>query len=147
MQLSAFKPVILVARTVEQLRACYPVFKELRPHFEEEAFLEQARNQQKKGYNIAFIAVQEKVVCVAGYRVSESLARGRFLYIDDLVTVAACQKQGHASQLLDWLVRLATELQCRSVRLDSGIERKSAHQFYGNRKMTFVSRHYALPLK
>ena len=78
-----------IATTDTEIAACYPVMRELRPHIAEEQFLFRVRSQEKTGYRLAYIQEPTGVVAVAGFRVGENLAWGRFLYVDDLVTLPA----------------------------------------------------------
>ena len=66
------------------------------------------------------------------------------LYVDDLSTVPAARGRGHAGRLLAELDRLATELGCEWLQLDSGVqaERFTAHRLYMNHGMGIVSHHF-----
>lgn len=77
---------IRVATTDIEIADCFPVMRELRPHIAENQFLSRIRSQINSGYRLAFVQVTDSVVAVAGFRVGENLAWGRFLYVDDLVT-------------------------------------------------------------
>ena len=77
---------IRIAITDTEITACYPVMRELRSHIAEDQFLSRVRRQEITGYRLAFVQALEGVVAVAGFRVGENLAWGRFLYVDDLVT-------------------------------------------------------------
>ena len=61
------------------------------------------QRQRPSGYRlIASLPDQgDSAVAVAGFRLGENLAWGRHLYIDDLSTLPAARKQGHARLLLD----------------------------------------------
>ena len=85
------KSNIHLADTDAQIDGCYAVMQQLRPHINGEDFLSRIRLQQASGYRLAYTAHQDKVVAVAGFRIGENLACGRFLYIDDLVTNADCR--------------------------------------------------------
>jgi GNAT superfamily N-acetyltransferase len=82
-------------------------------------------------------------VAVAGFRVGESLAWGRFLYVDDLVTLPAHRSQGYGSGLLAWLRAYAAQAGCGQLHLDSGVQRKDAHRFYEREGMTAAALHFA----
>ncbi len=90
---------------------------------------------------------RDGVVCaVAGFRVGENLAWGRFLYADDLVTAAAARKQGHARAIMDAIVAEAKRLGCAQLHLDSGVQRFDAHRLYLNAGLRITSHHFALEL-
>lgn len=127
-----------------QITECYPVISELRPHLDQDAFLSQVQRQMESGYQLAYIEVDRKVVAVAGFRLSENLAWGRFLYVDDLVTLAAARSMGHGSALLEWLKRYGAEQGCKQLHLDSGVQRKAAHRFYEREGMNNTSLHFCV---
>jgi len=133
---------IRIASNEREIAACYPVMRELRPHLAPEEFLERVMLQAREGYRIAFVEADEEVVAVAGVRVAHTLAWGRFLYVDDLVTRAADRSRGHGAALLRWLRELACAEGCDELHLDSGTWRKDAHRFYEREGMEFSSHHY-----
>lgn len=100
--------------------------------------------QYAEGYRIvaAFRPHVEAAVAFAGFRVQHSLAWGRYLYVDDLITMAAYRSQGLADALFDWLVAEGQRLECEQLHLDSGTHRHAAHRFYLNHRMDITSHHF-----
>lgn len=134
---------ITVAKSAGDLEACYSVMRELRPEIPEESFIARVRSQEKSGYRLAYLSVTGKPVAVAGFRIGENLAWGRFLYVDDLVTLSSQRSRGYGSALLSWLRALAIEEGCRQLHLDSGIQRTDAHRFYKREGMKLASYHFS----
>ena len=130
------------AESDEQIRGCYVVMRELRPHLAESEFVDRVRRQQKQGYRLVFLADAGEPVAVAGFRILENLAWGRFLYVDDLVTRADRRSEGHGRALLEWLHDLACREGCQELHLDSGVQRTDAHRFYAREGMDLTSYHY-----
>lgn len=137
---------IQIARTDAQIAACYPVMRELRPHIEEAEFLSRIRSQQRDGYRLAYLEDAAEVVAVTGFRIIENLARDRFLYVDDLVTLAAHRSRGHGARLLGWLRGQAGRERCGQLVLDSGLARKDAHRFYQREGMTITGYQFHEPV-
>lgn len=138
---------IALARSAADLRRCYPVMAELRPHLDERAFIVQIRRQERAhGYHIAFLENLGEVRAVAGFRFMECLAWGKFLYVDDLVTAAPSRSHGHGQALFAWLVARARAAGCAQVHLDSGVQRFGAHRFYLAQRMDLTCHHFALVL-
>lgn len=131
-----------IAQSDAEVVACFAVMHELRPHLRQAEFLAQVRSQQARGYELAYIGVDGRPVAVAGFRMSENLAWGKFLYVDDLVTAAAERSKGYGAALLRWLCALAKERQCRQLHLDSGVQRTAAHAFYQREGMEIASYHF-----
>ena len=121
--------------------------RELRTHLrDEEEFVARVQRQCEQGYRLAFLETGGEVRAVAGFRVSENLAWGRFLYVDDLVTADAARSAGFGRALFDWLVTEARRANCAQLHLDSGVQRFAAHRFYLARRMEISSHHFALRL-
>ena len=139
--------VIELAETDDQIRACFPVLVQLRTHVAEAAFVERVRRQQVQGYRLASVAVADRPVAVAGFRIGDNLAWGRFLYVDDLVTDETHRSDGHGQALMEWLVELARSEGCDQFHLDSGVQRYDAHRFYLRNRMEIRSHHFSLMLR
>lgn len=132
-----------IAEHDAEIQACYAVMRQLRPHLQEETFVQRVREQQKAGYRLAYIEADGRPVSVAGFRVGLNLAWGRFLYVDDLVTDEAHRSKGYGAAMLRWLFAEAKALGCQQVHLDSGVHRKDAHRFYQREGMRLASYHFS----
>jgi GNAT superfamily N-acetyltransferase len=120
---------IRVARDEEEVRDCWPAFRELRPHLQsEEEFVERWRKQIGEGYQIVYVSEGDTVPAAAGYRLMHSMAWGRVLYIDDLVAVELSHGTGLGTLLLKHLQAEARRLGCDAVHLDTGYHRHLAHR-------------------
>jgi GNAT superfamily N-acetyltransferase len=143
---SDMSPVIRDASTDGEIARCYPVMRQLRPHLIEAEFVPTVRRQIAEGYLLAYLEDEGQVYAVAGYRITENLASGRFLYVDDLVTDAAARSRGYGARLLAWLEDRARAAGCQSLQLDSGVQRFDAHRFYHVQRMTIASHHFRMDL-
>ena len=138
---------IFLAKTRDDILRCFPVMVELRPHLTEKEFVTRVRRQQQQGYQLAFLTDKKTVKAVAGYRYSESLSWGKFMYVDVLVTAARFRSQGQGQKLFQWLVKQAEARECDQLHLDSGVQRFGAHRFYLASRMDIIAHHFALKLK
>lgn len=117
--------------TAEQLRACYPVMKELRPHLEtEDDFVARVTRMAQQGYRILAAWDEGEVVALAGYRLEENLVYGRFLYVDDLVSAEKTRGRGWGARLLERLTVYAEQAECAKLVLDTGLANARAQRFY-----------------
>lgn len=137
---------IHIAETDGDTIRCYPVMHQLRPHLTEAAFILQAARQRADGYQLVYLEDAGNVMAVAGYRISQNLAWGRFLYVDDLVTDSGSRSRGYGGRLLEWLTQTAREAGCDALHLDSGVQRTDAHRFYEGHHLENTSRHFARSL-
>jgi GNAT superfamily N-acetyltransferase len=133
--------------TDEAITSCYDVMAELRPHVSRAEFLPVIRAMQADGLHLACIRADGHVVAIAGYRLSTNLFYGKHLYVDDLVTSDAERSKGYGKELLAWLRALAVENDCDAFHLDSGVQRKRAHQFYLREGLELSSYHFSERLK
>ena len=133
------------AVTDEEVAATYTVMSQLHPHLVEEEYVGRVRRmREESGYSLVSILEDEYAMAVAGYRISEFLAHGKRLHIDDLVTDEAYRRGGYGKLLFDWLVERARSAGCTQLRLDSGVSRPDTHRFYFREKMRISSYHFAL---
>jgi len=140
--------VVLIAQTDDEIRECHPVMRQLRPqHDDADAFVARVRLQQSEGYVLAGLWDGDSVCAVAGFRLGNNLAWGKYLYVDDLVTDGTRRSKGHGKRLLDWLCAHAREEACDQLHLDSGVQRFAAHRFYlRDGHMSITSHHFQLEL-
>ena len=117
--------------TEEQLRACYPVMRELRPHLEsEDEFVARATRQAGQGYRVLAAWDGGEVVALAGYRLQENMVYGRFLYVDDLVAAEKSRSRRWGAHLLAKLTVYAERAGCARLVLDTGLSNALAQRFY-----------------
>ena len=138
--------LVNLAESDEQILECFSTMFQLRPHLKKENFVEQVRRQQKDGYQLAFIEVDNQAVAVAGFFISESLAYGQFLYVYDLVVDENVRSKGYGKHIFEWLVDYAKSKGCEVLKLDSGVQRFDAHRFYFRQRMKIASYHFSLSL-
>lgn len=139
-------PNIAIATSELDLLRCFPVLLELRPHLVEAEFIAQVRRQAQHGFRIGYLSEEDAVKAVAGFRLTESLFAGPFLYVDDLITTESARSNGYGEALFGWLVDYARAHGCRSIELDSGVQRFVAHRFYLRQRMAIAAHHFSLPL-
>ncbi|NVK32445.1 MAG: GNAT family N-acetyltransferase [Gammaproteobacteria bacterium] len=132
--------------SVEQATACLPLLESLREFPSTEDLREQLDRQFESGYKVAALLSGDTVAAVCGYRVSENLARGKHLQLEDLITDPDLRSFGHGEALFDHMVDLAAELGCSSVALISKMDRHDASRFYFNQRMQINAFHFSLEL-
>jgi len=137
---------IAFATTDSEISRCFPAVQLLRPHLESTEFVARVRRQRPEGYRLVYLEDGGEIRSVAGFRIQETLAWGRILYVDDLVTADADRSRGYGGQLFDWLVDHARASGCEQLHLDSGVQRYAAHRFYLRKRMEISSHHFSLKL-
>jgi GNAT superfamily N-acetyltransferase len=135
-----------LAETDMDILACYPVMAELRPHILKQEFVARVRRQQHDGYRLVFLEEAGEVRAVAGFHLAESLAWGKYLHVDDLVSPVIVRSRGYGRELFEWLIAFARDHGCEALHLDSGVQNFAAHRFYLRNRMIIASHHFRLPL-
>lgn len=134
---------IELASTPHERKSCISVMRELRLHLTEQELALQIERQWENDYRLVYVREEHAVVAVAGFRVSESLAWGKYLYIDDLVTSDTFRSKGYGRELLAWIREYATKQGCAQIHLDSGLQREDAHRFYQREGLVRLGYHFA----
>ena len=135
---------IRIAETDTEIKKCYDTMSQLRSHIKKEEFLPRVKEQAVAGYKIAYIEDEGSVVSVAGFRMNQTLAWGKFVYVDDLVTDEKQRSKHYGDKLIDWLIDYAKENDCKEFHLDSGVQRFSAHRFYFRKGLTISCYHFEI---
>lgn len=134
-----------IAVTEEQIANCFPVMSELRPHLSAGGFVALIRRLNSiAGLELAYLRDGDDIKAVAGYRVSEWLAGGKYLEIEDLVSASSERSRGYGGELFDWLTDLAAQRGCRQVRLVSRTTREAAHRFYLRKGMSLEAYYFSM---
>ena len=137
---------IFIARSAQELEKCLPVLKELRPHLEPKEFLSIFSNAHiQDGYELMAIQEQGKILALMGYRILFDFVRGKYLYVDDLVSTESHRSQGLGAELLEQAEKIAKEQKCSGLRLCAILENEHAIRFY--EKHGWTKRAYAFSKK
>ena len=137
---------IAFAHTEQEIAACYPVMAELRPHLDAETFVPLVQHLTAvTNFQLAYLA-DDGIKAVAGIRISEWLARGKYLEIEDLVATSSKRSHGYGSKLFDWIVAYAQANACTQVRLVSRLSRTAAHRFYLRKGMQIEAHYFSMSL-
>jgi GNAT superfamily N-acetyltransferase len=124
----------------------FAAMRALRQHLaDEDELVRRVGEQRAEGYRlVAAVEDDGSVSTVAGFRVRDTLADGRILYVDDLSTLPAARRRGYGRALLDWCAAEGRRLGCKELHLDSsvGADRQDAHRLYFNAGMRIGAYHF-----
>lgn len=128
--------------------AGFALMRELRPHLRDSlAFTEQLARQQRQGYCLLGAWQGEQVVGLIGYRSTENLLYGRFIYVDDLVVDPRLRQHGVGAMLIDAVREEARQQGCRHFVLDTGLHMALAQRFYFRQGLLARGMHFVQPLE
>jgi ribosomal protein S18 acetylase RimI-like enzyme len=126
---------------------CYELMRQLRPHLvSAEEFVARWRRQTADGYRILALWSDKEPCALAGYRITENLVHGRFLYVDDLVADKGARGRGYGARLLDKLKAEGQARGCRKLVLDTGLDNALAHRFYYRQGLLAQALRFNIPL-
>jgi len=138
---------ISLAESDEEILNCFSVMAELRPHVKPNEFLPTIKRLSEiANFQMAYLSHGE-VKAVAGFRVSEWLAGGKYLEIEDLAAKSGERSKGYGGKLFDWLVAYAKSENCRHIKLVSNVTRFGAHHFYLRKRMNIGAYYFTLDLE
>jgi GNAT superfamily N-acetyltransferase len=138
---------IAVAQSEQEILDCYLVMAELRPHITRDKFLPLVKRLAEiAGFQLAYL-INGGIKAVAAFRISEWMAGGKYLEIEDLVVKSGERSKGYGGELFDWLVEHARANDCQQVRLVSRVSRIDAHRFYLRKGMTHEAHYFSLTLE
>ena len=135
-----------------EIGACYDLMRQLRPHLKSaEEFIARWRRQSADGYRILALWAERGPSsgprALAGYRITENLVHGKFLYVDDLVADQAERSRGYGARLLDKLKEEGRALGCKKLVLDTGLDNFLAHRFYFRQGLLAQALRFNVPLQ
>lgn len=134
-------------KTQNDIAKAFDVLTELRPHLKKEIFVDQIIEQQSQGYKMIIVEENSDIVSYIGFRFFTTLAWGKIIYIDDLITKESSRGKGYAKALLEHVKNVAIEANCNQIHLDSGYTRYLAHKFYLKENFELNAHHLMLKLK
>lgn len=126
--------------TPDELAACFPAITELRPALKDvNEWVVRAIDMQTDGYRVLAASGKGTVLALAGYRTMETLAHGRFVYVDDLVTLNSHRNRGLGSTLLNRLSKIGSEECCRHLIINSTAAHARAEKFFQRKGLVEAS--------
>lgn len=127
----------------EEIVSAYHVMRQLRPHLNEEKFVELTTEMMfTNGYKLFALYDDAVLVSLVGFAKQTNLYYGKHVWLYDLVTDASRRSRGYGRILMKFVFGWAKENGCECLALSSGVVREAAHRFYekkfGMEKSSFV---------
>ncbi len=121
-----------------EIESAFPLMHELRERLQASTFLDEIRRQQAEGYRLYGLFADGTLVSLAGVRRTHTLSRGEHLFVDDLVTAKAYQRNGFGRELLRELARVAFVQGIPRIYLDSRLTAKGFYEAVGFTMQTSI---------
>jgi GNAT superfamily N-acetyltransferase len=114
-----------------ELESTFQVLRQLRTELDWETFVGIYRvAQAADGYVFIGAFSEGRCLGVMGYRMLHDYVHGKHLYIDDLVVSDESRSRGIGARLLKYAEEAATRLQCKGLRLCTGVDNEAGKRFY-----------------
>lgn len=95
------------------------------------------------GYKVIGKYVDNKLVAILGYRLLYKFAFGKYIYIDDLVTLPEYRSKGYGHQLIEWIKGESKRTDCNQIHLDINVSNYLGLKFYLNNGFQAKAYHLA----
>lgn len=130
-----------------EFEASFELMRQLRPHLGDAvAYAGQLIRQSQAGYLLLGAFRGEQVIGLIGFRESENLLYGRFVYVDDLIVDPAQRHSGLGGRLLSAARDEARKRGCAHFVLDTGLHMPLAQRFYFHEGLLAKGMHFVQSL-
>lgn len=138
---------IELAEEPDQIAACLAVISQLRPYLTDmSVWMDRAASLISGGYKILAVWEKDVVVAMAGFRFSDNMIYGKFLYVDDLITDMRKRGSGLGAMLLNELQSCGRAEGCGYLVLDTAATNIEARRFYEREGLKNLALGYLKPL-
>ena len=139
--------ILCHVETDDELRTCFPVMLQLRPHLRDDTdFVDRVNRQREQGYRLFAVWRRGRPLALAGYRLQENLVHGRFLYVDDLIVSKNCRRYRWGARLLEELDEITRQQGCAKLILDTAVSNALAQRFYFRQGMLMGALRFSKPV-
>ncbi len=135
---------IELANSESDIAEAAKVLMQLRPQYSLEGMIAQIKKQRESNYQIACAKKENSIIGVAGFVISEKLAWGKHIYVDDIVTDQDRRSKGVGAAIIAWLRAYGRENRCQQLHLDSSVVKHPAHRFYLRNGFNIASHHFSI---
>ncbi|MCB5186474.1 GNAT family N-acetyltransferase [Methylobacillus caricis] len=130
------------------IRSAFDLMRHLRAHLTDpDVFFNQVMRQFESGYRLAGLRKADQWLGLVGFRVTENLLYGRFVYVDDLIVHPGSQNQGIGRKLIETCRNQAIQLGCANLVLDTGLHMAYAQRFYFRQGLLAEGLHFVEQLQ
>lgn len=135
------------AETEAEVRACWPVMRQLRPRLKDaDELVARVARMRPGGYRLLAAWQDDAAVALGGYRLQDNLIHDRFLYVDDLVTLDSARGRQWGARLIEAMTHIAEEAGCDAFVLDTALSNALAQRFYFRQGLLAGAMRFARPI-
>lgn len=116
--------------SIDDMVAIFPVLSNMYPDLSIEEYKEIIPKRKVEGYRMVGVFDGEKCVCAAGFWVGVRFYCGKFIQLDNMVSMPEARSKGAGKMLVDWIKAVGKTEGCNKIILDTYVENFEAHKFF-----------------
>ena len=115
---------------IDEIIAVFPVLSHMYPDLTLDEYKTIIPKRLNEGYRMVAVFDGEKCVCAAGFWIGVRFYCGKFMQLDNMVSLPNARSKGAGKLLVDWIKSLAKTEGCNKIILDTYVENFEAHKFF-----------------
>lgn len=123
---------IRILKTKEEMLNSFQLLLEMYPSLKWEEYDSELNDMIPNNYGQAVVIENEEIIGLTGFWVGTKLWCGKYLELDNVVISSKHRSQGIGQFLFDHMEKMAQEIGCTMLALDSYTSNFKAHKFFYN---------------
>lgn len=128
--------------TIDEMLAAFEVLQHMYPKMTREKYGTIIRQRKEEGYRMVGVFDGNKCVSSAGFWIGVRFYCGKFIQLDNMVTLPEYRSKGAGKIITDFIKEIGKTENCLKVLVDTYVENFDAHRFF--LKEGFIIRGYHL---
>jgi GNAT superfamily N-acetyltransferase len=116
--------------TIPEMLAVFHVLAHMYPDMTYEEYASILPDRLSGGYRMLGVFDGDKCVCTGGFWVSFRFYCGKFIQLDNMVTLPEYRSKGVGKLVTDWIKETGKSEACERVLIDTYVENFEAHRFF-----------------
>ncbi|MFP3028410.1 MAG: GNAT family N-acetyltransferase [Wolbachia sp.] len=122
----------MISQTINP-KQLYNLINELYVHIDnEDTFIANFTSLCNNGYKVIGKYVDNDLIAILAYRLPYKFTFGKYVYVDDLVTLPEYRSRGYGHQLIEWLKEESKRIGYHQIHLDVSMSNHLGSKFYLN---------------
>jgi GNAT superfamily N-acetyltransferase len=122
--------IVKELKSLEEMFAAFDVLSNMYPDMNRAEYEAVLPERVKNGYRMVGVFDGDTCVCSAGFWISYRFYCGKFIQLDNMVTVPDARSKGVGKLVVDFIKSLGKSESCQKVLIDTYVENYSAHRFF-----------------
>jgi GNAT superfamily N-acetyltransferase len=137
--------IVKELKTIKEMLSVFDVLSHMYPSMTKEEYDSITPDRVKDGYRMLGVFDGEKCVCTGGFWISYRFYCGKFIQLDNMVTIPKYRSKGVGKLITDQIKNIGKTEGCAKVLIDTYVENFEAHRFFF--REGFIIRGYHLNYK